>query len=167
MSQPPDLGAVCDEHVASEFEAKDIDATMATMVDEPYVWNVPTLEGGSGGKGVRDWYVLRFIGHVPPDVEIEPISRTVSDDHVIDEIVFSFTHDEEIPFMLPGVAPTGRRVRVPLVVVMGFEGTRITHEHIHWDQASVLVQVGLLDPSELPVSGVEQADRLLELARGA
>lgn len=166
MNQGPDLGAVCDEHVASEFEAKDIDATMRTMVDEPYVWNVPTLEGGSGGRGVREWYVSRFIGHVPPDVEITPISRTVSDDHVIDEIVFAFTHDEEIPFMLPGVAPTGRKVRVPLVVVMGFDGDKVAHEHIHWDQASVLVQVGLLDPSGLPVSGVEQADRLLELSKG-
>lgn len=115
---------------------------------------------------MREWYVSRFIGHVPGDVEIEPISRTVSDDHVIDEIVFGFTHDEEIPFMLPGVAPTGRKVRVPLVVVMGFEGDKITHEHIHWDQASVLVQVGLLDPSGLPVSGAEQADRLLELSSG-
>ena len=66
--------------------------------------------------------------------------------------------------MLPGVAPTGRKVLIPTVVVMGFESGKVAYEHIYWDQASVLVQVGLLDPAALPVAGAEQAERLLELA---
>jgi carboxymethylenebutenolidase len=163
MSQP-DLGAVFDEHVASEFEAKDIDATMRTMTDEPYVWHVPPLTGASGGVAVRHFYSTEFIGQTPADAVLHPISRTISEDRVIDEFVLEFTHDIEIPFMVPGVAPTGSRVRVPHVVVMGFEGERVAYEHIYWDQASVLVQLGLLDPAGLPVSGGEQADRLLELA---
>lgn len=166
MTAEPDLGAVFDEHVASEFETKDIDATMRTMVEDPYVWHVPALTGASGGEQVRQFYTSQFIGHTPADAILQPISRTVSADRVIDEFVMEFTHDAEVPFMLPGVAPTGRKVRIPMVVVMGFEGNKITHEHIYWDQASVLAQLGLLDSAAIPVAGAEQAERLLELAGG-
>ncbi|HEY3726166.1 MAG TPA: nuclear transport factor 2 family protein [Solirubrobacteraceae bacterium] len=160
----PDLGAMFDEHVASEFVAKDLDATMRTMVAEPYVWHVPALTGASGGEAVRDFYATRFIDHTPDDAVLTPIARTVSPDRVIDEFVLEFTHDAELPWMLPGVAPTGRRVRIPTVVVMGFSDGKVAYEHIYWDQASVLVQIGLLDPALLPVAGVEQAKRLLEIA---
>ena len=163
MNGERDLGAVFDEHVASEFEAKDIDATMRTMVEEPYVWHVPVLTGAAGGAKVRHFYSTDFIGQTPADAVLHPIARTVSADRVIDEFVLEFTHDTEVPFMLPGVAPTGRRARVPTVVVMGFEGDKIAYEHIYWDQATLLVQLGLLDPAGLPVAGAEQADRLLEL----
>ncbi len=163
MSDTSDLGAVFDAHVAAEFERKDIDATMATMVEEPYVWHVPVLTGAAGGEAVRSFYSRDFIGCTPADAVLRPIARTVSTDRVIDEFVLEFTHDCEIPFMLPGVAPTGRRVRIPTVVVMGFQDGKVAYEHIYWDQASVLVQIGLLDPGELPVSGPEQAQRLLEL----
>jgi carboxymethylenebutenolidase len=105
-----------------------------------------------------------LIGRTPADAVLRPIARTVSGDRVIDEFVLEFTHDCEMPFMVPGVAPTGRKVRIPTVVVMGFEDGKVAYEHIYWDQASVLVQLGLLDPAELPVAGSEQADRLLELA---
>ncbi len=159
-----DLGARFDEHVASEFAAKDVDATMRTMVAEPYVWHVPPLTGGSGGDAVRAFYSSQFINHTPDDAVLTPIARTVSEDRVIDEFVLEFTHDIELPWMLPGIAPSGRRVRIPTVVVMGFDGGKVAYEHIYWDQASVLVQIGLIDPALLPVSGSEQADRLLELA---
>jgi carboxymethylenebutenolidase len=164
MSAERDLGAIFDEHVASEFEAKDVDATMRTMVEEPYVWHVPALTGAAGAEAVRRFYSTQFIGRTPADATLRPIARTVAPDRVIDEFVFEFTHDLEVRFMLPGIAPTGRKVRIPLVVVMGFEDGKVAYEHIYWDQASVLVQVGLLDPSALPVAGAEQADRLLELA---
>ena len=67
--------------------------------------------------------------------------------------------------MLPGIPPTGKRVEIPHVVVMKFENGKVAHEHIYWDQASVLVQVGLLDPVNLPVAGVEQAGNLLGIAQ--
>src|SRR4051794_15361438 len=166
MSTGPDLGAIFDEHVASEFEAKDIDATMRTMVKEPYVWHVPVLTGASGGEEVRRFYSPRVIRHTPAGAGLRPISPAGSAGRGIDEVVLEFPHDAEIPFMLPGVAPTGRRARVPTVVVMGFEGDKVAYEHIYWDQATLLVQLGLLDSSALPVSGAEQAERLLELAGG-
>jgi carboxymethylenebutenolidase len=164
MMDASDLGALFDEHVANEFVHKDVDATMRTMVDEPYVWHVPILTGAAGGTGVRRFYSTQFIGQTPADTALQPISRTVSPDRVIDEFVLEFTHDCVIPFMLPGIEPTGRKVRLPTVVVMGFEDGKVAYEHIYWDQASLLVQIGLLDPSALPVSGVEQAEKLLELA---
>ena len=167
MSTTADLGAIFDEHVASEFVAQDVDATMRTMTAEPYVWHVPTLAGASGGQAVRDFYASRFIGHNPGDASLQPISRTLSDERVIDEFVFEFTHDSEIPWMLPNVPPTGRGVRVPTVVVMGFEGDKVAYEHIYWDQASVLAQAGLLDTANLPVHAGEQAERLLGLAAGS
>jgi carboxymethylenebutenolidase len=159
-----DLGAIFDEHVASEFAAKDLDATMNTMVEEPYVWHVAPLTGASGGDAVRRFYSSQFIGHTPDDAVLTPIARTVSENRVIDEFVLEFTHDIELPWMLPGVQATGRRVRIPTVVVMGFDGDKVAHEHIYWDQASVLAQIGLLDPEGLPVSGAEQADRLLAIS---
>lgn len=166
MSGGRDLGSVFDEHVAGEFDTKDLEATMRTMVNEPYVWHVPALTGAKGGDAVRGFYASQFIGHTPDDAALHRISRTVSSDHVIDEFVLEFTHDAEIPFMLPGVPPTDRRVRIPTVVVMGFKGDKVAFERIYWDQASVLVQLGLLDRSTLPIAGAEQTDRLLELTGG-
>jgi carboxymethylenebutenolidase len=160
-----DIGAVFDDHVAAEFVERDLDAAMATMADDPYVYHVPVMTGGVGFEGVRRFYGDHFIGKWPEDTEITPVSRTVGDDRVVDELVLSFTHDVEMDAILPGVGPTGRRVRLPFCVVVQFEGGRIAHEHVYWDQASLLVQTGLLDAAALPVTGPEQADNLLD--RGA
>ncbi len=158
-----DLGAVFDAHVAAEFVDRDVDATMATMVPEPYITHVPTLAGGTGGEEVRAFYSEYFIGHWSADTEVTQVSRTIGDTQVVDELIVSFTHDQVMEAYLPGIAPTGRRVELPHVVVMGFDDFgRVTHEHIYWDQASLLVQVGLLDPTLLPVSGVEQKQRLVD-----
>jgi hypothetical protein len=89
-------------------------------------------------------------------VQITPISRTVGQGRIIDEFIVSFTHDVEMPALLPGIAPTGRKVTLPHVVVMGIVNGKVAQEHIYWDQASLLVQVGLLDPAKLPVVGAEQ-----------
>jgi|SRR5918912_901410 carboxymethylenebutenolidase len=79
------------------------------------------------------------------------ISRTVGKDHVVDELILKFTHTREIEFMIPGIAPTGKYVELPHVVIMKFVGNKIAHEHIYWDQASLLAQIGLLDANNLPV----------------
>jgi carboxymethylenebutenolidase len=160
----PDLGDVFDTHMQHEFVDHDVDATMTTMVAEPYVLNVPTLTGGAGNAGVRRFYTDHFVGKMPGDTEVTRISRTVGKDQLVDELILSFTHDVEIDFMLPGVPPTGKHLEIPLVAVINFKDGKIAHEHIWWDQASLLVQVGLLDPARLPVVGVEQAQKLRELA---
>jgi carboxymethylenebutenolidase len=142
-----DLEALWEEHCRYEFETRDADATMATMVDEPYVNHIPTMTGGVGHDQLKRFYKYHFIGANPPDTKLVPVSRTVGTDSLVDEMLFSFTHTSEIDWMLPGVPPTGRKVEVPVVAIVQFRDGKLAHEHIYWDQASVLVQIGLLDGS--------------------
>lgn len=155
-----DLAALWEEHCRHEFETRDVGATMATMVDEPYVNHVPTMTGGVGHDQLRRFYKYHFIGRNPADTELIPVSRTVGTDSLVDEMLFRFTHTSEIDWMLPGIPPTGRRVEVPLVAIVRFRDGKLVHEHIYWDQASVLVQIGLLDPAGLPVAGAETAHKV-------
>ena len=164
--QVSDLGALLEEHIAREFADLDVDATMKTVVPEPYVHCVPIMTGGSGGEGVRRFYSEHFINQIPKDAKVTPISRTVGKDQVVDEFIVSFTHDTQWDYLLPGIPPTGKKVELPHVLVMRFENGKVAHEHLWWDQASLLVQVGLLDPAKLPVAGVDQARTLLRVAQG-
>lgn len=157
-----DLSALWDKHCEYEFATRDVDATMATMVAEPYVNHIPTMTGGVGYKHLHDFYTRYFVNSNPPDTSLTPISRTVGATQVVDEMLFCFTHTTEVPWMLPGVAPTGKRVEVPLLAVVKFRGDKLFHEHIYWDQASVLVQIGLLDPTGLPVAGIEASRKLMD-----
>ena len=163
--EPADLGALFDGHIEKEFADLDLDATMETMVAEPYVYCVPVMTGGFGGQGVRRFYSEHFINQIPKDAKVTPISRTIGKEQVVDEFVLSFTHDTQWDYLLPGIPPTGKKVELPHVVVMKFENGKVAHEHVWWDQASLLVQVGLLDPANLPVAGVEQARELRRLAQ--
>jgi len=160
-----DLGTLFDGHLEREFADHDVNATMETMVSEPYVHCVPIMTGGFGGRGVRRFYSEHFINQIPKDAKVTPISRTIGKDQVVDEFIVSFTHDTQWDYLLPGIPPTGKRVQLPHVLVMKFENGKVAHEHVWWDQASLLVQVGLLDPTKLPVAGVEQARELLRVAQ--
>ncbi len=160
----PDIGAVFDEHVAAEFVDLDLDATMATMTDEPYVNHVPVMTGGVGREAVRSFYGQHFIGKWPADIEITPVSlHSSARKQVVDELSSRSRTTPRCPQLLPGAAPTGRHVRLAFCVVVGFEDGKVAHEHIYWDQASLLAQVGLLDkPSALPITGAEQAESVLD-----
>jgi len=157
-----DLVALWEAHCRYEFETRDVDATMATMVDEPYVNHVPTMTGGVGHDALKRFYKYHFIGANPPDFRLTPISRTVGADRLVDEFIMQFTHTTEIDWLLPGIAPTGRVVAVPAVAIVQFQGDKLVHEHIYWDQASVLVQIGKLDPQGLPVAGAETARKVAD-----
>ncbi len=150
------------EHCRHEFETRDTEATLNTMVEDAYVNHIPTLTGGVGKEELRHFYSQHFIPQMPPDTELKPISRTVGTDQLVDEILFTFTHTIHMDWMLPGIPPTGKRVEVALVAIIHFRDGKLAHEHIYWDQASVLVQLGLLDPGALPVSGVESAQKVLD-----
>ena len=116
-----------------------------------------------GRAGVRIFYRDHLVGKFfPPDMKMTNVSRTVGYDRVVEELVISFTHTTPIDWLLPGVPPTGKKVEMAVVVIVGFKAGKISHEHIYWDQAGVLVQVGLLDPAGLPVSGVESARKVLD-----
>ena len=103
-----DLVALWENYCRYELETRDVGATMATMVDVPYVNHVPTMTGGGGHDQLKRFYKYHFIGENPPDTQLARLSRTVGSDQIVDEMLFSFTHTSEIDWMLPGIAPTGR-----------------------------------------------------------
>jgi carboxymethylenebutenolidase len=119
------------------------------------------MTGGVGKPALREFYSKYFIPQMPPDMELTPLSRTIGTDQLVDEMVVKFTHTVRIDWMLPGIAPTGKRVEVPVVAIVRFRDGKLAHEHIYWDQASVLVQLGLLDPGTLPVVGIDSARKAI------
>jgi carboxymethylenebutenolidase len=156
------LRGMWEEHMKGEFATKSVDETMATMVEPAHVNHVPTMTGGTGFPAIGAFYGSHFIPKMPPDVKVTPVSRTIGDTQIVDEFIFSFTHTVEMDWMLPGIAPTGKRVEVPFVAIIGFKDGKVQHEHIYWDQASVLVQLGLIDASRLPVAGAETARKVVD-----
>jgi len=159
---PADLSRLWEEHTNHEFVTRDTESTLATMAEDAYVNHVPVMTGGSGKSDLRVFYSQHFIPSMPPDTTLTPISRTVGQNQLVDEMIFSFTHTREMPWMLPGVAPTNRRVEVPLVAIVQFREGKLAHEHIYWDQASVLKQLGLITDPRLPVFGAETARKVLD-----
>ena len=156
------LRQLWEEHVQYEFSTRNTEDTLATMVEDAYVNHIPVLTGGVGRSELREFYSKRFIPQMPPDTEMTPVSRTIGEDQLVDEMVFKFTHSIRMDWILPGIPPTGKRVEIPLVAIVRFRDGKLAHEHIYWDQASVLVQIGLLDASKLPVAGVESARKVLD-----
>ncbi|KAM6519002.1 hypothetical protein FALCPG4_012658 [Fusarium falciforme] len=144
-----DLEAIWEEHTYYEFADRSVEHTMSTMVQEPYVNHVPTLTGGVGREKLTHFYRNNFIFNNSADTELELISRTVGIDRVIDEFIFKFTHDQQIDWLLPGLPPTNVKAEVPFTAVVNVRGDRLYHEHISWDQGTVLRQLGLL-PEYLP-----------------
>ncbi len=157
-----DLASLWEYHLYTEFADRNVDDSMATMTDDPYVLVVPTVTGGTGKPNLHKWYSNHFHFQNPPNSKLIPVSRTVGTDRLVDEFIFCFTHDRVMDWMLPGVPPTGRYIEVPMLGVINFRGPKLYHEHIWWDQATVLVQAGLLDPTGLPVTGIEQAKAMLD-----
>src|SRR5262249_30230985 len=156
------LIALWERHMRYEFLDRDAAATVATMSRENYVNHVPVLTGGRGPAEMLEFYSSHFIPKMPADTQITPVCRTLGQGRIIDEIILKFTHDTEMDWMVPGVSPTGKRVEVPLVVVVQVAEEEIVCERIYWDQASVLVQLGLIDASKLPVAGAESARKVLD-----
>lgn len=158
---PTNLEELWEEHTKYEFSTRDTESTLLTMVEDAYVNHIPVLTGGAGKDALRSFYSQDFIPSMPPDTTLTPVSRTVGKDQLVDEMIFSFTHTQEMPWMLPGVPPTNRRVEVALVAIVRFRDGKLAHEHIYWDQASVLKQIGLLTDPGLPVYGAESARKVL------
>jgi len=156
------LNDLWEEHIRNEFATRDTTATLDTMVPDAYVNHVPVLTGGVGREQLGEFYSRHFIPKMPPDTQIVPLSRTIGSQRLVDEMIFRFTHTIAMDWMLPGVAPTGKAVECGMIVIVDFRDGKLASEHIYWDQASVLVQLGLLDPANLPVVGVESARKLTD-----
>jgi carboxymethylenebutenolidase len=157
-----DLNHLWEQHCYFEFATRDVDAVMPTMVAEPYVNHVPTMTGGVGHDQLKRFYKYHFVHSNPADTKLIPVSRTIGADRVVDEFVFCATHDREIDWLLPGLPPTGQYFEIPMLAVIRFRGDKLYNEHIYWDQASVLVQIGVLDPDGLPIAGRQAAKKLID-----
>ncbi len=152
-------------HVKAELDG-DLDTTMATMSDTPHLLNIPSMMGGDEYAGVRNFYKNHLVGKFfPPDVTMTRVSLTVGTSQIVEELVITFTHTMVLDWLLPGVSPTGKPVEMAVVVIVGVKNSKIAYEHIYWDQAGVLVQIGLLNPSRLPVSDAKSARKVLSLKR--
>ena len=169
MSQPivlttneQKLNDAWEEHLRTEFNAHSADDAIATMAPNPLVNQVPVMIGGDGKEELHEFYAKYFLPQIPPDTEMVPVSRTIGQGRLVEEMVFRFTHTIPMDWMLPGIPPTGKRVEIALVVVVQFDGDKLAHEHLYWDQASVLVQLGLLQPAGLPIVGAEGARSVLD-----
>jgi carboxymethylenebutenolidase len=156
------LQELWEEHLGYEFGTHSTEDALATMVEDAYVNHIPIVTGGVGKPALREFYSKYFIPQMPPDIELIPISRTIGTDQLVDEMLAKFTHTVQMDWMLPGIAPTGKRVEVAVVGIVQFRDGKLAHEHLYWDQASVLVQLGLLDPGTLPVVGVDSARKAID-----
>ena len=156
------LSDLWEEHMKAEFVTRSADDAVAAMVEDAHVNHVPVMTGGVGREQVREFYRTSFIPQMPPDLQIIPISRTIGTERVVDEMVVTATHSVQMDWLLPGLPPTGKRMEIALVAIVTFGDGKLASEHIYWDQASVLVQLGLLDSRTLPVAGAESAQKVLD-----
>lgn len=155
------IKGIWQEHKRCEFELKSAEATMETMTANPFINNIPTMIGGNGYDEVYHFYKNIFLPYLPKETEVTNISCTIDGERLVDEQIFRFVHDSRIDFMLPNIEPTGKTIAVPLVVIVYIEQVKVAREHIYWDQACVLKQLGMLTDMHGLVSGAEQAAKVL------
>jgi carboxymethylenebutenolidase len=154
--------AAWQQHTYAEFVLKDADAALATMTEHPYVFIIPSGIVRVGRAAVHEFYANQFLPNIPPDLEITSVSQTFGDDRIVEEMVIRFTHTIDMDWMLPGLPATGRRVEFALVGIIQFEAGKVANEHLYWDQATVLSQLGILD-HPAGAAGVGSAAQLLKL----
>ena len=157
-----DYEALFAEHIRHEFETRDVDATMATMIADPYVNHVATLAGGVGHDMLKRFYKYHFVDQNSRERTSTTVSMTPGPDRVVLELVVRFRHDAVLDRYFPGIAPTGKMVELATLLVVKFRGDKVCHEHIYWDQGSALKQSGVLETGDLPVAGPEAARKVLD-----
>ena len=141
---PKDIERLWAEHLKGEFETKDVELTLATMVEDAYVNHMPVNTGGRGKDALRAFYRDEFIPSWPEDLDTTPVNRVVGNGQLVDELHMTFSHNKPMPWFLPNIPPTHRKIAVDFVVVVQFRENKIACERIYWDHAAVLRQVGLL-----------------------
>ena len=157
-----DYVALFAEHIRHEFETRDVDATMATMISDPYVNHVATLAGGVGHDMLKRFYKYHFVDQNSRDRTSITVSHTLGPDRVVLELVVRFKHDQVLDRYFPGIEPTQEYVELATVLIVKFRGDKVCHEHIYWDQGSALKQIGVLETGDLPVAGAEAARKVLD-----
>ena len=142
-----DLEQVWDAHQQALIQRRDLQAALAQLAAEPAITHIPAMTGGTGRQAVERFYAGQFLPHLPADLTLRRISRTVDRWRLVDETTVSFTHDRELPWLLPGAEPTFRRAEVLAIAVVGFERARIRSQRILWDHATLAAQLGIAHPA--------------------
>ena len=137
--------ATWQQHTHAEFMLNDADAALATMAENPYIFIVSSGTARVGRVAVREFYAEHFLPQIPPDLEIASLSQTFGNDRLVEEMVMRFTHSIEMDWILPGLRPTGRTAEFVLACIIQFEGGKVAHERLYWDQATLLSQMGVLN----------------------
>jgi carboxymethylenebutenolidase len=145
MPDQQPLLAAWQQHTYAEFVLKDADAALAAMTEHPYLLMIATGTACVGKAAVREYYADHFLPAIPSDLELQSLSQTIGSDRLVEEMVVRFTHTIEMDWLLPTLRPTGRRAEFIIAAVIGFEDGKVAHEHIYWDQATLLSQMGVLD----------------------
>jgi carboxymethylenebutenolidase len=159
---PQAILAAWQQHTYAEFVLKDADAALATMTEDPYVFLIPSGVARVGRVAVHEFYTNKFLPKIPPDLEITSLSQTIGNDRMVEEILIRFTHSIDMDWMLPGLQPTGRKAEFIVAAVIQIEDGKVAHEHLYWDHATVLSQLGVLD-HPMAAGGVNSLGQLLKL----
>jgi carboxymethylenebutenolidase len=154
--------ATWQQHTHAEFVLKDADAALATMTENPYVFLISSGTGRVGRAAVHEFYSNHFLPNLPADLELISLSQTVGVNRIAEEMVMRFTHSIDMDWLLPGLRPTHRRAEFALAAIVEFDAGKVAHEHLYWDQATLLSQMGVLD-HPIAAAGVGSAAQLLKL----
>jgi carboxymethylenebutenolidase len=155
--------AVWQQHTYAEFALKDADAALATMTENLDVFLISCGVRRAGRAVVHDFYAHHFLSNIPPDLELTSLSQTFGNDRIVEEMLIRFTHTIDMDWLLPGVRPTGGRAELLLAGIIQFQDGKVAHEHLYWDHATLLSQLGVLD-HPLAAAGVGSAAQLLKLS---
>ncbi|MGH3153531.1 MAG: hypothetical protein ACRDOB_22755 [Streptosporangiaceae bacterium] len=139
-----ELERVADEHSDALLTRHDVDAALAVMAADPTVRHLPSAAGASGREALYRFYAEDYLPHLPGDLARTRISRTVGRFRLVDETLVRFRHDRPLPWLLPGIEPTYRWAEVTTIVITDFDRLRLRGQHIHWDHATLLTQLGLV-----------------------
>src|ERR1700678_3605246 len=138
-----ELEHLWDEHTDALLARRDVTASLATMAPVPSVQHIPAMTGAAGQEGLARFYAEDFLPHLPADLTRTRISRTVDRFRLVDETTVAFTHDRELPWLLPGVTATHRRAEVLTVAIVSYQRGRIRSVRVLWDYATLTAQLGV------------------------
>jgi carboxymethylenebutenolidase len=141
-----ELERAWEAHKEALLVRRDLAAALAPLAAEPSVVHIPAMTGAAGRPAVERFYADQFLPHMPGDLVLSKISRTVDRWRLVEETTVSFTHDRVLPWLLPGVEPTFRRAEVLAIAVVGFERGRIRSQRVLWDHATLVGQLGISHP---------------------
>ncbi len=133
--------AVRDAFHRAVYVDQDLDAALAVAATDCVLMNLPTGTGADGRDQLAGHLAADVIGHLPADLRFSRISRTVDRWRVAEEATVSFTHDRDLPWLLPGVSATGRRAEVLVVSVVTVSRSLVTSYRALWDHTTLLVQL--------------------------